>query len=58
MEAVMITGAVAAAIRMERDAITFYEASSNRARHAFGREMFKGFKLKALTLKRMTIFRY
>ena len=58
MEAVMITGAVAAAIRMERDAITFYEESSNRARHAFGREMFKGFKLIALPLKRMTIFRY
>lgn len=39
----MISEAVATAIKMETDAIVFYEESSNRTHHAFGREMFKGF---------------
>ncbi|MBI5075357.1 MAG: ferritin family protein [Nitrospirae bacterium] len=39
----MISEAVATAIKMETDAIAFYEESANKAHHAFGREMFKGF---------------
>jgi len=39
----MISEAVATAIKMETDAIAFYEESANKARHAFGKEMFKGF---------------
>ena len=39
----MISEAVATAIKMETDAIAFYEESANRASHAFGKEMFRGF---------------
>jgi rubrerythrin len=39
----MISEAVATAIKMETDAIAFYEESANKAHHAFGKEMFKGF---------------
>lgn len=39
----MISEAVATAIKMETDAIAFYEESADKAHHAFGREMFKGF---------------
>lgn len=39
----MISDAVATAIKMETDAITFYEDAANKARHPFGREMFRGF---------------
>ncbi len=39
----MISEAVATAIKMETDAIAFYEESANKANHAFGKEMFKGF---------------
>ncbi len=43
MEAVMISEAVSTAIKMETDAIAFYEESAGRAHHAFGKEMFRGF---------------
>lgn len=39
----MISPAVTTAIKMETDAIAFYEESANKAHHAFGREMFRGF---------------
>jgi len=39
----VITEAVATAIKMETDAIAFYEESANKAHHAFGKEMFRGF---------------
>lgn len=39
----MISAAVATAIKMETDAAAFYEESANKAHHAFGKEMFRGF---------------
>jgi rubrerythrin len=39
----MISDAVATAIKMETDAISFYEEASEKAQHPFGKEMFKGF---------------
>lgn len=39
----MISPAVATAIKMETDAMAFYEESANKSHHAFGREMFLGF---------------
>lgn len=39
----MISAAVSTAIKMETDAIAFYEESANRTQHAFGKEMFRGF---------------
>jgi rubrerythrin len=43
MEATMISEAVATAIKMETDAIAFYDDAANKTQHLFGREMFKGF---------------
>lgn len=39
----MLSAAVATAIKMETDAIAFYEESANKTGHVFGKEMFKGF---------------
>jgi rubrerythrin len=39
----MISDAVETAIKMETDAISFYDEAANKARHPFGREMFRGF---------------
>ena len=39
----MISDAVQTAIKMETDAIAFYDESANKTQHPFGREMFKGF---------------
>jgi len=39
----MISDAVQTAIKMETDAISFYEEAANKTQHPFGREMFKGF---------------
>ena len=39
----MISEAVATAIKMETDAIAFYEEAANKASHPFGREMLRGF---------------
>jgi rubrerythrin len=39
----MIADAVQTAIKMETDAISFYEEAANKTQHPFGREMFKGF---------------
>ncbi len=35
--------AIETAIRMETDAIAFYEEAANKTSHPFGKEMFKGF---------------
>ncbi len=39
----MISDAVQTAIKMETDAISFYEEAANKTNHPFGREMFRGF---------------
>jgi rubrerythrin len=39
----MISDAVQTAIKMETDAITFYDEAANKTQHPFGKEMFKGF---------------
>jgi rubrerythrin len=39
----MMKDAVETAIKMETDAIDFYNAAANKTSHAFGREMFRGF---------------
>jgi rubrerythrin len=39
----MIRDAVETAIKMETDAISFYEEAVNRTAHPFGKEMFRGF---------------
>jgi rubrerythrin len=39
----MISDAVETAIKMETEAIAFYEDAAGRTHHPFGREMFKGF---------------
>ena len=39
----MMKDAIETAIKMETDAIAFYDEATRRASHPFGREMFKGF---------------
>ena len=39
----MISEAIETAIRMETDAMAFYNEAASKAQHPFGREMFKGF---------------
>lgn len=39
----MMKNAIETAIKMETDAIAFYDEATRRATHPFGREMFKGF---------------
>jgi rubrerythrin len=39
----MMKDAVETAIKMETDAIAFYNEAANKTSHAFGREMFRGF---------------
>ncbi|MBI5634218.1 MAG: ferritin family protein [Nitrospirae bacterium] len=39
----MISDAVATAIKMETDAIAFYEEAADKASHPFGKEMLRGF---------------
>lgn len=39
----MISEAVATAIKMETEAIAFYDSAANKAQHPFGKEMFRGF---------------
>lgn len=39
----MLKNAVETAIKMETDAITFYEEAANKTQHPFGKEMFRGF---------------
>jgi rubrerythrin len=39
----MMKDAIETAIKMETDAIAFYGEASNKTRHPFGKEMFRGF---------------
>jgi len=39
----MMKDAIETAIKMETDAIAFYQEAANKAGHPFGKEMFKGF---------------